>query len=159
MGASYSGNVVSGGTPPADAPGDAIAARRMIIAKLKTHVSELQERIVTLEQEGHHATNRMRVTRDRNVTYTANNDMLQQQIGRLQRAVEMGDKRCEDLLSQVDTVHERLLEIQKTVTKLTELNCTQEYQLYGYRKVIAKLEKKVELANLCIVEKDKLLNE
>ena len=155
MGTAYSGNVVPGGAPE----DDTIIARRMILAKLRTSLHGAGERTAALEQQLQGARNRLTAAQDRGVALADANALLEQKAARLQRSVEMGDRRCEDLLQQLDEAQQHLLHTKRDVTRLSEETARQDHLVHTLRKEARALRKKLDLANLCIGEKDRLLGE
>ena len=153
MGTAYSGNVVPGGAPE----DDTVIARRMILAKLRTAIHEAGERVTALERQLQSSRNRMAAAQDRVVALTDANALLEQQAARLQRSVDMGDRRCEDLLQQRDEAQQHLLHTKRDVTRLSEKNAAQDHLVHTLRKEGHALRKKLDLANLCIAEKDRII--
>ena len=155
MGTAYSGNVVPGGAPE----DDTVIARRMILAKLRTAVHEAGERTTRLEQQLQGARNRLAAAHDKAVALADTNALLEQKAARLQRSVDMGDRRCSDILQQLDEAHQHLVHTKSDITRLSEKNAAQDHLIHTLRKEVHALTKKVDLVNQLVAEKDRLLTQ
>ena len=146
------------GTAPSS-PKEEGAPHRIMAAKMQIKVRGLEEQVAVLRQREAQAINQRNVALDRMQKVEEGSALMHQQVERLKRAVEMGDRRCQDLLAQLDESQGLLLEAKRAATTLSEAGCKQEHAIQALEVRVQRLDQKMQLANICIAEKDRLLND
>ena len=135
-----------------------VTERRLVLSKLNACIRQLQERNAILSQQTDDLRNDNATLRDHAARALSGDACLQQQVDRLYKAVAMGDKRCGDLLKQLDGRNKEVVHMKKELTRMSDVNYKQEQSIQTAAKLQRDMEQRLAFANALLAAREPAAN-